>query len=125
MPALGYFHDFPCPAPYPQLTPGQNLESWLRGMTAEFIDGINHASITLDNRPVRLRRAATGVFSFTGAKDWAACDACITGSPQVAQADGLWALIEPPSVGRHTLNLKVTHPAIGTIDGTRILNITR
>lgn len=126
MPAMGYFYEFPCPAPYPQLTPGQSLEAFLRGMTAEFIDGISFASITLDGKPVKLRRASTGIFPFTGAKDWVNYDVCITGAPQVAQTDGLWALIDPPSVGRHTLNLKVQHPTYGiNVDGTWILNITR
>ena len=126
MPAMGYFYEFPCPAPFPQLTPGQSLEAFLRGMTAEFVDGISYASITLDGKPVKLRRAATGIFSFTGAKDWVAYDACITGAPQVAQTDGLWAFIDPPSVGRHTLNLKVQHPTYGiNIDGTWIFNVTR
>ena len=39
LPALGYAYDFPCPEPYPQLAPGQSLKAFLRGMTAEFIDG--------------------------------------------------------------------------------------
>lgn len=125
MPALGYFYEFPCPAPYPQLPPGQSLDAFLRGMTAEFVDGISFASITLDGKPVKLRRASTGIFPFTAAKDWVAYDSCITGAPQVAQADGLWALIDPPSVGRHTLSLKVTHAYGFSFDGTWILNITR
>jgi hypothetical protein len=65
------------------------------------------------------------VFSFTGTKDWAAYDVCITGAPQLAQVDGLWALIDPPAVGKHVVNLKGSHPAIGTIDGTWLLNVTR
>lgn len=125
MPALGYFYEFPCPEPYPQLPAGQSLEAFLRPMTAEAIDGITFASITLDNRPVRLRRAATGIFPFTAAKDWATYDVCITGAPQVAQVDGLWALIDPPSVGKHVVSLKLTHPWFGTVEGTWNLNVTR
>lgn len=118
LPALAYLYDFPCPDPYPQLIPGQSLEAFLRGLTAEFVDGISFASITLDGKPVKLHRAATGVFPFTGAKDWVKYDACITGAPQLLQADGLWAMIDPPSVGQHAIGLKVTHPWIGTIEGT-------
>lgn len=125
MPALGYAYDFPCPAPYPQLSPGQSLQAFLSAMSAEFIDGISYAVMTVDNKPVKLRRAATGVFSFTAAKDWSNWDVCATGSPQLVQTDGLWALIEPPSVGKHTINLKLSHPALGTIDGTWILNVVR
>jgi hypothetical protein len=125
MPALAYSYDFPCPAPFPQPTPGQSLEAFLRGQTAGFIDGITFASITLDGKQVKLRRASTGVHSFTGAKSWSDLDPCVTGSPQLVQNDGLWALIDPPSVGRHVVKLSLTHPAMGVIDGTWILNVTR
>ncbi len=125
MPALGYLYDFPCPEPYPQLPPGQNLEAFLRGLSADFIDRISHISMSFDGRPVRPQRAATGVFSFTGAKNWANYDVCVTGSPQLAQADGLWLYIDPPSVGRHTVKLNLTHPDMGTVDGTWVINVVR
>ncbi|MBI3367773.1 MAG: hypothetical protein HY021_04795 [Burkholderiales bacterium] len=125
LPALGYAYDFPCPEPYPQLAPGQSLEAFLRGLTAEFIDGITFASITFDGKPVKLRRASTGVHSFTAAKSWANWDVCATGSPQLVQNDGLWALIDPPTVGTHTVNLKLAHPAFGSVEGSWILNVTR
>jgi hypothetical protein len=128
MPAFAYGNSFPCPAStgINQLTPGQSLETLLRSGSAEFIDGFTFLSMTLDGKPVKLRRAATGVFSFTGAKDWANFDPCVTGSPQLVQSDGQWAFIDPPSVGKHTINLKATHPAFpGPIDGTWIINVVR
>jgi hypothetical protein len=125
MPALGYFYEYPCPKPYPQLPPGQNLEAFLRAATAEFIDLISHISMTMDGKPLRLRRAATPMFGFTGAKDWVNYDACITGAPQVALADGYWVQIDPPSPGKHVINLKVTHPWLGSIDGTWTVNVKR
>lgn len=126
MPALGYFYEYPCTPDYPQLPPGQKLETFLRAMTAEFIDGISLAQATLDGKPVKVRRAATGMFSFTAAKDWVNYDACITGSPQVAQADGLWVLIDPPSVGKHTIKMNVTHSVYGAIfDGTWNIQVVR
>lgn len=126
MPAMGYFYEYPCTPDYPQLPPGQKLETFLRAMTAEFIDGISLAQATLDGKPLKVRRAATGMFSFTGAKDWVNYDSCITGSPQVAQADGLWLLIDPPSVGKHTIKVNVTHSVYGALfDGTWVLNVTR
>lgn len=125
MPALGYFYEYPCTPDYPQLPAGQNLEAFLRTQTAEFIDGITVAQITLDSKAVRVRRAATGMFSFTGTKDWVNYDACITGSPQVAQVDGLWALIDPPAVGRHVINLKLTHSLFGSLDGTWNINVVK
>jgi hypothetical protein len=121
-------NDFPCPETYPQLPAGQSLDAFLRGPSADAIDAIRFASITMDGRQVRLHRASTGVFSFTGAKDWAdwaKYDACVTGSPQLLQAEGPWALIDPPSVGRHTVALKLTHPWFGTIEGTWNLNVVR
>jgi len=126
MPALGYFYEYPCTPDYPQLPPGQNLEAFLRAATAEFIDGISLAQVTLDGKPVKTRRAATGMFSFTGAKDWVNYDACITGSPQVAQADGLWVLIDPPSPGTHTIKVNVTHSLYGALfDGTWNITVAK
>lgn len=125
MPALGITWQHGCPAPWPQLPPGQSVEAFLRGLTSEFVDGIAQISMTLDGRPLRLRRAATGVFAFTAAQDWIAVDPCNTGSPQVALADGYWVLIDPPAPGRHTINLKVTHPWIGSVDGTWTINVKR
>lgn len=125
LPALGYAYDFPCPAPYPQLPPGQSVEAFLSAMSAEVIDGISSATMTLDGKAIKLRRAATGVFSFTAAKGWENWDVCATGSPQLAQTDGLWALIDPPSVGKHTIKLQLVHPAFGAIDGTWIVNVVR
>ena len=125
LPALGYAYDFPYPERYPQLPPGHRLETFQRGLSAEFIDGISFAAMTLDGKPMTLRRASTGVHSFTAAKSWANWDTCVTGSPQLVQNDGLWALIDPPSVGRHTINLKLAHPAFGAIDGTWVLNAAR
>jgi hypothetical protein len=82
--------------------------------------------VTLDGKPVKVRRAATGVFRMTFAKDWAAHDDCATGSPQLAQADGLWVLIDPPSVGKHTLKMNVSHTAYGALfDGTWNINVVR
>ncbi|MBI3347834.1 MAG: hypothetical protein HY020_11585 [Burkholderiales bacterium] len=125
MPALAYFYEYPCPAPYPQLPPGQSLEAFLRAATAEFIDGISSISMTMDGKPIKLRRAATGLFPFTAAQDWVKYDTCITGAPQVALADGHWALIDAPSVGKHVINLKVSHPWLGSIDGTWNINVVK
>jgi hypothetical protein len=128
MPAFSYANSFPCPANtgFNQLVPGQSLETLLRSGSAEFMDAFSFLSMTLDGKPVKLRRAATGVFSFTGAKDWANFDPCVTGSPQLAQSDGQFAFIDPPSVGRHTINVKAVHPAFpGPIDGTWIINVVR
>lgn len=126
MPALAYFYEYPCSPDYPQLPPGQNLEAFLRAMTAEFIDGISLAQVTLDGRPVKVRRVATGMFSFTGAQDWVGYDSCITGSPQVAQADGLWVLIDPPAPGRHVIKMNVTHSLYGALfDGTWNINVVK
>ena len=94
-------------------------------MTAEAIDAIGFASITLDGRQVKLHRASTGVFPFTGAKDWVKYDACITGAPQLLQVDGLWALIEPPSLGKHVIGLKLVHPWFGNIEGTWNLTVVK
>jgi len=126
MPAIGYLYDYPCPAPYPQLPAGQNLEAFLSGLSADFIDGINLSQVTLDGKAVKVRRAATGVFRMSFAKDWAAHDDCATGSPQLAQADGLWVLIDPPSVGKHTLKMNVSHAVYGALfDGTWNINVVK
>ncbi len=53
-------------------------------------------------------------------------DACMTGSPQVAQADGLWVLIEPPSTGKHTIRMNVTHSVYGPLyDGPWNINVVK
>ena len=126
MPAIGYFYEYPCTPDYPALPPGQNLEAFLRALTAEFIDGISLAQVTVDGKTVKTRRVATGMFSFTAAKDWVNYDACITGSPQVAQADGLWVLIDPLSVGTHTIKMNVAHSVYGPLfDGTWNIKVVR
>lgn len=81
-------------------------------MTAEAIDTIGFAAITLDGKQVKLHRASSGVFPFTGAS-------------QLRQVDGLWALIEPPSPCKHVIGLKWTHPWFGSIEGTWNLTVVK
>ncbi len=123
MPVASYINDYPCPDPGFQPAPGQTMEDFLRAGAAFLIDGTTFASVTLDNKPLRLRRVATGVFSFTAAASLQAYDACLTGSPQLAVIDGLFAFIDPPSAGSHTLQVRVTNTYFGVTEGTFILNV--
>ena len=123
MPVMSYVNDYPCPDPTFQPAPNQSLENFLRAGAAVLVDGTTFASAMLDNKPLRLRRVPTGIFSFTAAASLQSYDACLTGSPQLAVSDGLFAFIDPPSAGSHTLQVKVTNTYFGVTEGIFILNV--
>lgn len=117
-------NDYPCPDPNFKPAPGQSLEAFLRDGIAPVIDGVSSTHALLDGKPVRVRRITTGVFPFTGAAGLGFFDSCITGSPQVALADGYFALIEPLRPGDHLLVLRSTSP-FGATEARYTLKVRR
>jgi len=112
-PVVTYLDDWPCPPEFNfNPAPNQSLEDFLRSDVGSFIDPVASPSVTLDGRPVRVRRVASKLFGFTGAANLVQFDACITGSPQLGVADGYWAFIEPPARGRHTLVISASAPNV-------------
>ena len=114
-----YTDDYPCPEPPPpepptfQPAPGQSLEAFLLADAKKVIDTVNELVADLDGQPLThlfSYRANSQLFSFTGAESLRALDGCVTGSPQLAVADGYWLLLEPLSRGRHTLHFRAALP---------------
>jgi len=62
------------------------------------------------------------LFPFTAAISLKDLDGCVTGSPQLAVADGYWLLLEPLSRGEHTLHFRAASPAF-SIETTYHLTI--
>jgi len=124
VPASSYLADYPCPKEFGfEPAPGQTLESFLSYWAAYVgIDGVT-AKVTLDGKSVPLRRVNSGLFAFAGAADMVTADPCITGAPQLGVADGLYAFIDPPSRGKHTLLIQSTSPILGETQNTIVLNI--
>jgi hypothetical protein len=122
VPIFVVVNDYPCPDPNFAPAPGQSARDFLVGGIEPVIDSVSIAEATLDGRSMRVRRITTDVFSFTGAVSQNTFDPCITGSPQIALADGYWTLIEPLSPGDHILQLRTTS-AFGTLNGMFMLKV--
>jgi hypothetical protein len=120
-PAVTYLNDYPCPDTSFEPAPGQTLEDFLTQGATAYIDNFT-ASVQLDGNPLPVYRVTAGLQSFTGAKDLAAIDACVTGSPQLGVADGQYVLIGRLSPGLHVLRVQVASPS-GDSDTTFRLTI--
>ncbi len=121
-PAATYINDYPCPDPSFEPPPGQSLEDFLTEGVTPIIDSFSVA-VELDGRPLRVHRVTAGLQSFTGAKDIASIDPCVTGSPQLGVADGQYALIGPLHPGLHILHIHIDSPLFGSSDNTFRLTI--
>ncbi len=123
-PAVTFMNDYPCPDPNFEPASGQTLEAFLTQGASDIVNSFTFA-MTLDGRPVKVRRATSSLQSFTAAKDLVASDPCVTGSPQLGVADGQYAVIGPLSPGSHTLHVLSNSPLIGTSDNTFNLTISK
>ena len=127
-PAATFLNDYPCPDPSFEPAPGQTLEAFLTQGVTPIIDSFSSA-VELDGHSLKLHRVTAGLQSFTGAKDIGfpksgdPVDACVTGSPQLAVADGQYAMIGPLSPGLHILHIHVNSPLFGSGDNTFRLTI--
>jgi len=121
-PAAAYFNDYPCQDPSFEPAAGQTLEDFLTQGVTPIIDSFSTA-VELDGSPLKVHRVTAGLQSFTGAKDIVSIDACVTGSPQLAVADGKYVLIGPLSPGLHILRIRIEHPVFGSTDNTFRLTI--
>jgi hypothetical protein len=121
-PAATFINDYPCPDPTFEPAQGQTLEDFLTRGVTPIIDSFSSA-VELDGNPLKVHRVTAGLQSFTGAKDISSIDACVTGSPQLAVADGQYALIGPLSPGLHTLHIHIDSPLFGSTDNTFHLTI--
>ena len=121
-PAATFINDYPCPDPSFEPAPGQTLEEFLTQGVMPIIDNFTTV-VELDGKPLKLRRVTAGLQSFTGAKDVASIDACVTGSPQLGVADGQYAVIGPLPPGQHILHIQIDSPLFGSSDNTFYLTI--
>jgi len=103
----GVLNDYPCPDPGFQPAPGQSLEEFLAEGARAVEDGVNGLGLSVDGVSIPAlfeRRYPTGLFDFTGDPSLrTSIDACITGSSQVAVADGFFVLLKPLHPGAHTV----------------------
>ena len=109
-----YFDDYPCPDPNFRPAPGQSLEAFLLADAKTFVDPVNELEADLDGRVFKdlfSYRVQSRLFPFTAAISLKDLDGCVTGSPQLAVADGYWLLLEPLSRGEHTLHFRAASPA--------------
>jgi len=109
-PLFDYIDDYPCPDDWHfEPAPGQSIEAFLIADAKAVVDNVTNLVADLDDRPFAnlfSYRAHSMLFPFTAAVSLqqAGIDACITGSPQLAVADGYWLLLKPLSRGEHTLH---------------------
>ena len=99
------FNDYPCPDPTFQPAPGQTLEEFLAEGAKAFDDRLTNMTASIDGTALdpNRYRYLTGLFSFTGDPSLTATfDSCVTGTQQVAVADG-WFVLVRLSPGDHTL----------------------
>jgi hypothetical protein len=112
-PVVATLDDWPCP-PDLNFNPGanQSLEEFLRLDVGSLIDPVTSPSVTLDGKPLKVRRVASELFGFTAAANVVQFDLCVTGSPQLGLADGYWAFIDPLPRGQHTLKIAASFPSV-------------
>ena len=110
-PLYNIWNDYPCPDPGFQPAPGQSLYDFLRIGAAGYIDPNVIMAAEVDGVPLlnlSAYRAVSGpdVTVFTGDPSWASMnmDPCVTGTPQVAVADGYWIMLAPLKPGQHTIH---------------------
>jgi len=107
-PLFSYINDYPCPDPDFQPAPGQSLEDFLTQGAKYVIDTfvVSPPSMEVDGVPINnpsAYRATSKLFTFTGDISNQGFDACVTGTPQQAVADGWLVILKPLTPGAHTL----------------------
>ncbi|MEJ7600771.1 MAG: hypothetical protein WKG01_22895 [Kofleriaceae bacterium] len=110
----GSLNDFPCPDPSFQPAPGQTMYAFLKAGAVESATATNLIQITLDGvaLPGTLGYRATSprTFTFTGDPSLTTTfDSCITGTPQLAVADGYATMLRGLTAGDHTLVIRATN----------------
>ena len=112
----GILNDYPCPDTTFHPKPGQSLYNFLALGAKQIVDGVDALTLTVDGRGVPdlfSYRDPTPLFSFTGNPTLAtSIDACITGHPQPAVADGYFVMVKPLDPGTHTLQF-TSHDTMG------------
>jgi hypothetical protein len=119
------YDDYPCTDPTFGPAQGQSLETFLQSDILSFVvEPFVSGAATLDGKPLKIRRVKTSLFAFTAAESLATAafaDTCITGSPQLAVADGYYVFIEPLRPGQHILHLQSTDSVGDVTDVTTTL----
>jgi hypothetical protein len=103
-PIFNVIDDYPCPYTF-EPSPGQGLETFLTIDISQYLN-LDYTTALLDGAPLLVHRVRTPLFAFTAAASNVANDLCITGSPQLAVSEGYYVFIDPPSRGRHVLQLR-------------------
>lgn len=117
VPLSALLNDYPCPPEFGfEPPPGQSLEQFLAEGAAAVEDGVTTLSLTVDgvDMPGLFDyRYGTPLFHFTGDPSLtAAIDPCVTGSDQVAVADGFYVMLKPLAPGAHTVTFGAASPNV-------------
>ena len=112
-------------------TPGQCGQgdplpvSFYRGLSEEFVNGATNLSVILDGDPVRpLHRTKSPVFAVAVPADNLFSFCLPAGIYSPAVDEGIYARLNPLSVGAHTLHIHAEHPgAMFQLDVTYHLNV--
>jgi hypothetical protein len=115
VPLSEFLNDYPCPASFGfEPPPGESLEQFLADGAAGVEDGVTTLSLTVDGAAVPGLfdyRYGTPLFQFTGDPSLTATvDPCVTGSDQVAVADGFSVMLKPLDPGTHTVTFTAASP---------------
>jgi hypothetical protein len=126
----GSLNDFPCPDPSFKPAAGQTMYAFLKAGAVESATATNLIEITLDGEtlpgPLAYRATSSRTFSFTGDPSLTSTfDSCITGSSQLAVADGYVTMLRGLSVGVHILEIRATNFRGGDTTLTWTLNAVR
>lgn len=117
VPLSALLNDYPCPASFGfEPPPGESLEQFLAEGAAGVEDQVTTLSLTVDGTAVPGLfdyRYGTSLFHFTGDSSLTATvDPCVTGSDQVAVADGFYVILKPLDPGTHTLTFGAASPNV-------------
>lgn len=117
VPLSAFLNDYPCPPSFGfEPPPGESLEQFLAEGAASVEDQVTTLSLTVDGVAVPEPfdyRYGTPLFHFTGDPSLTATvDPCVTGSDQVAVADGFFVMLKPLDRGTHTVTFGAASPNI-------------
>lgn len=117
VPLSSLLNDYPCPPSFGfEPPPGESLDQFLADGAAAVEDQVTTLSLSVDGTAVPELfdyRYRTPLFHFTGDSSLTATvDPCVTGSDQVAVADGFFVMLKPLAPGTHTVTFTAASPNV-------------
>jgi hypothetical protein len=119
VPLSSTLNDYPCPDPDFQPAPGQTLEAFLTDGARANEDRVVELSLSVDGTVIDdlfSTRATTPLFHFTADPSLtSSVDPCLTGSDQVAVADGFYVIVKPLPAGSHEVVFHAATARVSTV----------